>query len=273
MPELPEVETVKRGLRPFCHKQQINQVIVRQPKLRWPIPNDIADQLTGHTIESIDRRGKYLLLKLDYGLTLFIHLGMSGVIRVVEPSTALIKHDHVDIVLSNNMVLRYNDPRRFGAILYTDQPIENHILLKTLGPEPLSDSFSGEMIYQNTRKRKLPIKTWLMHSHNVVGVGNIYANEALFLSKLHPEKLALQLTKAQCDKLAQTVKQVLTKAIEAGGTTLKDFKNTQGSPGYFKQKLFAYGRTNKPCLICGETLQSLRLGGRQTVFCPQCQPT
>jgi len=271
MPELPEVETVKNGLKEYCLDQIIKSTVVRQSKLRWQVPDDLSKLLSGQKINSITRRGKYLLFNLDQG-TLIVHLGMSGIITVVKANTPIKKHDHVDINFSKNEILRYNDPRRFGSILYTDQDINQHKLINHLGPEPLSQDFNTELVVTKIKNKKVPIKTWLMNASNVVGVGNIYANEVLFLANIHPLTPAGKLTKSRCENLVFIVKKVIQKAIEAGGTTLKDFKNADGKPGYFKQQLHVYGRAGEACDKCSSILEEIKISGRQTVFCKICQP-
>lgn len=271
MPELPEVETVKRGLLPHCKNTVIDEVIIRQPQLRWPIPKTLEQYLTGQTIVNIERRSKYLLFQLSKG-TLIIHLGMSGILRIIDSTTPASKHDHADFVLNNHMIIRFNDPRRFGAILFTPDPLSQHPLFKHLGPEPLSDAFTSNHVFQQTRQKKTSIKSWLMNNHNVVGVGNIYATEVLFLCNLHPELPAGKLTDIESITLCQTVKKVLKKAISAGGTTIKDFKNSQGKPGYFAQQLFVYGKIGDQCPWCQYPLQASKISNRQTVFCSNCQP-
>lgn len=270
MPELPEVETVRRGLIEHCINSTIQSVIIRQPILRWPITHHLPQKITNKKIQSVERRGKYLLLNLTKG-TLIIHLGMSGVLRIVNRHSPTQKHDHVDIILDNESTIRYNDPRRFGAVLYTSQPINTHPLLYKLGPEPLTNALNGNYIFLTTRKKKCAIKSWLMNNHNLVGVGNIYACEILFLSNLHPNLPAGALNRSDCMMLAKQIKTVLNRAIAAGGTTIKDFKNFEGKPGYFSQTLFVYGRGGMPCRWCYSTLIELKINNRQTVFCENCQ--
>ena len=273
MPELPEVETTRKGITPKANQQKITGFIVRNPQLRWPIDLSLTNKLPGLVIQSIGRRGKYLLLNTQAG-TLLIHLGMSGNLRILPKDTPLLKHDHVDIELANGFVVRLNDPRRFGAVLWhdvNDGDISNHKLLGKLGPEPLSDSFNGNYLYEKSRNRKVAIKSFIMNSHIVVGAGNIYANESLFLSKTHPQKPARKLTKKQCTLLADNIKTVLAAAIEQGGTTLKDFLSPDGKPGYFVQKLNVYDQAGKPCTVCGTTIERVILNQRASYFCPKCQ--
>lgn len=270
MPELPEVETIMRGLIPHLEDATIQHVVIRQPQLRWPIPLDLNDNLQQQKIIHLTRRGKYLLIQLTTG-TLIIHLGMSGSLRVLQQDIPPTRHDHLDIILSDNKVLRYNDPRRFGAILMTDENPLQHTLLKSLGVEPLDEHFNGAYLKKAALKRHVSIKPFIMNSKIVTGIGNIYAAEALFLAKIHPLTEARLLTQQQCDLLAKSIKDILLAAILQGGTTLKDFVNSDGKPGYFSQKLHVYGRAKLPCTSCGAPLQSLQLGQRSTVFCQQCQ--
>jgi formamidopyrimidine-DNA glycosylase len=270
MPELPEVETTRRGIEPHILDQVVARVIVRESRLRWPIPPQLADLLSGQRILSVSRRAKYLLLAFEHG-TAILHLGMSGNLRIVSSAEAAGKHDHVDIVLASGKALRLNDPRRFGALLWQQGPIEEHKLLASLGPEPLESEFTGQRLYQLARGRKAPVKTFIMDSAVVVGVGNIYANEALFAAGIRPDRAAGKISLARYQLLADTIKHVLAAAIERGGTTLRDFVGGDGKPGYFKQQLKVYGRSNEPCMNCKRTLTELRLGQRSTVFCKSCQ--
>jgi formamidopyrimidine-DNA glycosylase len=270
MPELPEVETTRRGIEPHIKGRKVSRVIVRDARLRWPIPDDLANWAQDQTIRGVERRSKYLLIHLDRGIIL-VHLGMSGSLRVLLDDPTPGKHDHVDVELDNGVRLRYNDPRRFGAWLYTSEAIESHELIHHLGPEPLTDAFDFEYFYPLTRKRKTKIKTFIMDAKIVVGVGNIYANEALFLSGIYPHKLAGKLTKAECELLIRNIKQVLALAINQGGTTLRDFVGGDGKPGYFAQSLNVYGRAGELCNKCGSTIKELRTNNRSTCFCPSCQ--
>lgn len=270
MPELPEVETVCRGLSPLVGKA-VHQVLVRHPKLREPIPKDLHDKLLGSTLKKIDRRAKYLIFTFDKG-TLIAHLGMSGCFWLFdkEPPTPT-KHCHVDFVFNQQLTLRYHDPRRFGLLLYTEQPLNSHPKLMNLGPEPLSRSFTGRYLFAQTRKKNKPIKALLMDNATVVGIGNIYAQESLFLARILPNKKAMQLTELECEQLVRISRKTLKKAITQGGTTLKDFSNQDGRPGYFKQALLVYGRQGQPCLHCKNLLINQIIAGRNTVFCSQCQ--
>lgn len=270
MPELPEVETIRRGLIPHLQDEIIQEVIVRFPTLRWPIPNDLNSCLDQQKIERLSRRGKYLLLHMTKG-TLIIHLGMSGSLRMIDAGTLPSRHDHVDIVLTNQKIMRYRDPRRFGAILWTTENPLNHPLLKSIGIEPFDENFTGLYLYQRALKRKMPVKAFIMDSKIVAGVGNIYAAESLFIARIHPLLPAGQLTKEQCTQLVEAIRHILELAIAAGGTTLKDFINSDGKPGYFLQKLYVYGRNQQPCRVCNTLLQSQQLGKRSTVFCEVCQ--
>ncbi|GAB3487939.1 bifunctional DNA-formamidopyrimidine glycosylase/DNA-(apurinic or apyrimidinic site) lyase [Marinomonas epiphytica] len=270
MPELPEVETTLKGIEPHIVGKVVERVAIRQPKLRWPITTGLAEQIQGQEILHLTRRGKYIGIHTPAG-TMIIHLGMSGSLYLVDSETPPMFHDHVDICLSGELWLRYTDPRRFGAILWTQQDWLNHELLVSLGPEPLSDDFTAEQLYQRAKGRKVPIKTFIMDSKVVVGVGNIYANEALFMAGIRPTRMAGSISKARLSRLVDSIKQVLAQAIEQGGTTLKDFVGGDGKPGYFKQQLCVYGRAEQACVSCGRTLKEIRLGQRSTVFCANCQ--
>jgi len=270
MPELPEVETTCRGITPHVIDQRFALVTVRQSKLRWPIPEKLPELLVGQSVMAVSRRAKYLLFELATG-TLMIHLGMSGSLRIVVAGTAVGVHDHVDFQFSNGNVLRYTDPRRFGAVLWLEGDPVEHALLKNLGPEPLSESFSGEHLHGLAAQRKVPVKSFIMDGHVVVGVGNIYANEALFRAGIHPKRAVGRISLSRFDSLAKEIKETLAEAIASGGTTLKDFVGGDGKPGYFKQSLQVYGRAGLPCVSCGEALKEIRLGQRSSVFCSSCQ--
>ena len=269
MPELPEVETTRRGVEPYCSGERVQHLVVREPRLRWPVPGQLPDLLRGQLITAVERRAKYLLFHTAAG-TLLVHLGMSGSLRVVGPEQSPGKHDHIDIQLHNGASLRYNDPRRFGCFLWLE-PAEQHPLLRELGPEPLSAEFDGELLHSRSRGRRVPVKSFIMNGQVVVGVGNIYANEALFLAGIDPRRMAGRISAARYRVLADRIKQVLTSAIEQGGTTLRDFVGGDGKPGYFAQQLYVYGRGGRPCKRCGATLRESRLGQRTTVFCVTCQ--
>lgn len=269
MPELPEVETTKRGIEPHLLHRTIKAVKVRHRGLRWPIPANLEKQVTGQRVNSISRRGKYILLGLKTG-TVIIHLGMSGSMRCVKCSEPVEKHDHVDFVLGQ-FCLRFRDPRRFGAILFTsDDPLQ-HKLLKHLGPEPLEKAFNGEYLFERSRKRKVSIKQFIMDSKVVVGVGNIYASESLFYAGINPNREAGKISKPRYQQLAAAIKKVLRAAIKQGGTTLQDFTNSDGNPGYFKQKLAVYGREGEPCTQCGKPIKHLVQGQRASYYCSHCQ--
>jgi formamidopyrimidine-DNA glycosylase len=270
MPELPEVETTRRGLAPHVEGQRIASVVLRRPDLRWPIPPEIPKLLPGHRVEAVRRRAKYLLLDTDIGSAL-LHLGMSGSLRVLPDTTPVEAHDHVDIMLAGKgRVLRFNDPRRFGCLLW--QPAgEVHPLLQGLGPEPLSDAFDGDYLFARSRGRKAPVKTFLMDQGVVVGVGNIYAAEALFAAGISPLREAGRVSRERYQALAQAVKQILANAIERGGTTLRDFISPDGLPGYFELELAAYGRGGQPCPRCSRPMKEASIGQRTTVWCSRCQ--
>jgi formamidopyrimidine-DNA glycosylase len=270
MPELPEVETTMNGIKPFILQQKVVDIAIRQKKLRWPV--EIADlsQILGQTVQQIQRRGKYLLLFFSKG-TLIIHLGMSGSLRLVPPNLPPKKHDHVDLLFANDQCLRFTDPRRFGAILWTGTDPEQHILLSHLGPEPLSAHFTAAYLWGKAQRRKAAVKTFIMDGRTVVGVGNIYAAEALFMAGINPNKAAGKVSLADYEKLVKSIQQVLTAAIKQWGTSLKDFVNSEGKKGYFKVHLQVYGRGGEACLVCGNKLKEIRLGQRSTVFCSRCQ--
>lgn len=270
MPELPEVETTRRGIAPHIEGLNVTQVHVRQPSLRWPVPGDLAKRLKGQQLHTVSRRGKYLLFDFGCGHAL-IHLGMSGSLRIVDPAQTPKKHDHVDIVFSGDVCLRFHDPRRFGALLWTEEPPESHKLLASLGPEPLSADFDADSLFRRSRKRTKDIKTFIMDSHIVVGVGNIYANEALFTAGIRPTKAAGKVTRQQYEKLTVAIKKVLQRSIDQGGTTLRDFVGGDGQPGYFAQQLNVYGREGLPCSQCDKTLKAVRQAQRITVYCSHCQ--
>lgn len=269
MPELPEVETTRRGIAPHLEGQRVSRVLVRERRLRWPIPEDLDVRLSGQRIEAVERRAKYLLIQAERG-TLIGHLGMSGNLRLVPVGTPAAKHEHVDIELESGLALRYTDPRRFGALLWSDDPLNHELLLK-LGPEPLTDLFDGERLYQLSRGRSMAVKPFIMDNAVVVGVGNIYATEALFAAGIDPRRAAGSISRARYMALALEIKRILAHAIERGGTTLRDFIGGDGQPGYFQQELFAYGRGGQFCKVCGSTLREVKLGQRASVYCPRCQ--
>lgn len=269
MPELPEVETVKRGLAESITGLVIKRVEVLQAQLRFPIPDTFADCVTGQTVRCLSRRGKYLLCQLDDGY-LLCHLGMSGSVWVHGHDYQRVKHDHVLVHFHGDRLLRYHDPRRFGMLDFCRNP-ESHRLLQHLGPEPLGDAFSSDYLYQSTRRRKSAIKTHVMNSRVVVGVGNIYAGESLFHAGIHPATPAAQLTEKDCDRLVSAIVMVLSRAIEAGGSSIRDFVSSDGKPGYFQQELYVYGRDGQACRRCESILQLTRLNNRSSVYCPSCQ--
>lgn len=269
MPELPEVETTLRGIAPHIVKQPITQVIIRRPNLRWPIPNELSSLLTAQHLLSITRRGKYLLFEFANGHAM-IHLGMSGNLRIVDAASTPNSHDHFDWVFGK-IALRYHDPRRFGCLLWIEGKPEEHSLLSKLGPEPLTDNFTAAYLFERSRKRSQAVKQFIMDSHIVVGVGNIYANESLFMSRIKPIRKAGTLTKKNCEDLVRDIKIILQRSIEQGGTTLRDFVGGDGKPGYFKQQLLVYGRGGEACTQCDKLLKEVRMGDRTTVYCVDCQ--
>lgn len=267
MPELPEVETTRRGILPYSEGKVLHEIVIRDERLRWPVSGELGAWHAAE-VQSLQRRGKYIIMCFESG-SILIHLGMSGSLRVVQHAEPVQKHDHIDFVFGSNR-LRFNDPRRFGSVLWTED-WENHPLIAHLGPEPLSEQFDTPYLYQLSRTRSIAVKQFLMDSKVVVGVGNIYANEALYLSGIHPKRPAKRISKKRYEQLVDNIKQVLTSAINQGGTTLRDFVGGDGKPGYFQQKLFVYGRQGKPCKACGAELKELRLSGRSTVYCGVCQ--
>jgi len=271
MPELPEVETTCNGIRPHIIDKTITDVIIRQNQLRWPITDNLRELLLGQSIESVKRRAKYCLLKTNQTETVIIHLGMSGSLRITDTETPAEKHDHVDFIFNDKTVLRFNDTRRFGAILATSETIEQHKLISSLGPEPLSDQFTGNHLYQLSKNRKATVKSFIMDGHNVVGVGNIYASESLFMAGILPTRAAGKISLKRYQKLAECIKLVLQQAINQGGTTLRDFVNEQGKPGYFQQSLAVYGRKDEECIQCAAPIQQLKIAQRASYFCSVCQ--
>ncbi|WP_058835877.1 bifunctional DNA-formamidopyrimidine glycosylase/DNA-(apurinic or apyrimidinic site) lyase [Luteimonas abyssi] len=269
MPELPEVETTRRGLLPHVLRRTITGVTLRRPDLRWPIPPDLPERLAGRRIEAIHRRAKYLLLETAEGSAL-LHLGMSGSLRVLPAGTPVRAHDHVDLALDDGRVLRFNDPRRFGCLLW-QPPGDTHPLLRDLGPEPLSDAFDGAWLHALSRGRRAPVKTFLMDQSIVVGVGNIYAAEALFAAGISPLRAAGRVSRPRYDALAEAAKAILAHAIARGGTTLRDFISPDGAPGYFEQELSTYGRGGLPCRRCDRPLRHALIGQRASVWCAHCQ--
>lgn len=269
MPELPEVETTLRGITPHIVGRRVTAAHIRQPRLRWPIPGELPELILNQKLLGASRRGKYLLLQFAHG-TALIHLGMSGSLRIVDAGVPPLTHDHFDLVFGKT-ILRYCDPRRFGCLLWIEGEAEQHPLLKHLGPEPLTDSFTADYLYQRSRKRTQAVKQFLMDSKVVVGVGNIYANEALFMARIKPIRKAGSLTRKNCAELVRDIKFVLQRSIEQGGTTLRDFVGGDGKPGYFKQELLVYGRGGAPCTLCAKALKEVRMNDRTTVYCVRCQ--
>lgn len=270
MPELPEVETTRLGIAPHLVGKKVTCVIVREPRLRWPVPEELISQLPGSIINAVERRAKYLLLKSSAGC-LIAHLGMSGSLRILPETTAPTKHDHADIVMDNHTCLRLHDPRRFGALLWTCTEPLLHPLLINLGPEPLEDDFNGTYLYRRSRGRALAVKHFIMDSQIVAGVGNIYANEALFMAGIHPARPAGRIAQRRYEMLASAIKQVLSAAVAQGGTTLRDYYASDGKAGYFKQQLKVYGRAEQACVSCNQAVQLLRQGQRSSYYCTYCQ--
>ena len=269
MPELPEVETTRRGLAPHLIGRKVVALDIRQPRLRWPIPRTLRTKLPGQRIDDIERRAKYLLVHTKAGSAL-LHLGMSGSLRVLPASTPIGAHDHVDWKLDSGRVLRFTDPRRFGSQLW-QPPGKVHPLLADLGPEPLGDDFDGDHLWQRSRGRSAAVKVFLMDQAIVVGVGNIYASEALFAAGVHPKRAAGSISRERYARIATEIKRILNHAIARGGTTLRDFINPDSEPGYFEQELFVYGREGQPCKVCGTPIRAITLGQRTTFYCPRCQ--
>lgn len=274
MPELPEVETTLRGIAPYVDGSTLTKVVVRNASLRWPIPTDLLTALTGEKILRAERRAKYILLHTAKGCIL-LHLGMSGSLRVLDPKISPAKHDHLDLEFldlhGQSKVIRLNDPRRFGCCLVIEEPFDTHKLLVNLGPEPLSDQFDGERLFALSRGKTQAVKNFIMDGKTVVGVGNIYASESLYEAGIRPSMAAKRVSRARYHLLASEIRTVLAKAIKAGGTTLNDFTQTDGKPGYFRHELQVYARAGEPCNHCSSEIKSLVLGQRNTFYCPQCQ--
>jgi len=274
MPELPEVEITRRGLLPLLN-QTVKKVVIRNASMRWPIPAHLPKTLENQKLIGLTRRAKYILAefqndKSENGI-LLLHLGMSGRISLLDRNYPPEKHDHFDIEFNDKQVLRLRDPRRFGAVLWAGLEPNNHALLSALGPEPLDDAFNGKYLHQNIRTRTAAIKPTIMDSHLVVGVGNIYASESLFRARINPQTPANQVSLAKCEKLVKEIKATLNDALNAGGSSLRDFFGTDGNPGYFQQEYFVYGRTGQPCKVCGKPIKMVRLGQRSTFYCANCQ--
>jgi formamidopyrimidine-DNA glycosylase len=271
MPELPEVETTCRGIAIHIVGRRIADVRVNNPNLRWPVPVDeLTTRLPGRKILSVTRRAKYLLFDCGNG-HLITHLGMSGSLRILEQATPADKHEHIEIFFSHGTVLRFRDPRRFGSVLWTDQAPDRHALLASLGPEPLDEDFNAEYLFKQTRRRRCCIKNLIMDSHIVTGIGNIYASEALFHAGIRPGKSAARLSRESCSRLVLAIQQVLTRAIDAGGTTLQDFTDSNGKAGYFSQCLYVYAREGENCLQCSNIIKRKVIGQRSSFYCPYCQ--
>jgi len=269
VPELPEVETTCRGIAKHITGKKVNQVYVHQANLRWPVTRKLNNILHQQTVNSVDRRAKYILIRFAIG-TLIIHLGMSGSLRISPKLEAKRKHDHLEFEF-DKFVMRFHDPRRFGCVLWTPENPEQHSLMRKLGPEPLTDLFTGTMLYKLSRNKKCTIKSFIMEGKNVVGIGNIYACESLFMAKIHPLKKANTISMQRYLDLVRNIKQVLSDAIKQGGTTLKDFVNSEGAPGYFSIKLNVYGKKSKPCPECGKPILSRVISQRNTFYCNRCQ--
>lgn len=269
MPELPEVETSRRGISPYIVGQRVERVEIRERRLRWPVADEVDENLSGATIESVGRRAKYLLLNSGEGAAI-VHLGMSGSVFIVERGTPAGVHEHFDLELSSGQALRYRDPRRFGSLHWAEDPLQ-HWLLKNLGPEPLGERFSGEWLWRKSRGRRVAVKQFIMTAGIVVGVGNIYASESLFLAGINPKRAAGRVSKDRYELLANAIKQVLDKAIRAGGTTLRDFYGGDGEPGYFRHELNVYDREGEPCVRCAQPVAAIVQGQRRTYYCKSCQ--
>ncbi|MCP4302802.1 MAG: bifunctional DNA-formamidopyrimidine glycosylase/DNA-(apurinic or apyrimidinic site) lyase [Gammaproteobacteria bacterium] len=269
MPELPEVETSRRGIEPHIVDTTVSRVVIRERRLRWPVAKDVDHNLPGQTVTSVGRRGKYLLINTEKG-TAILHLGMSGNVCIVNSDTPASVHDHVDIEFESGLMLRFRDPRRFGSVHWSRNPFSHPLLIK-LGPEPLSDAFDGNYLWQKSRGRKVSIKQFIMNANIVVGVGNIYASESLFIAGINPRRAAGRIAIHRHAALADAIKDVLSKAIEAGGTTLRDFYGGDGEAGYFQQQLEAYGREDEPCRRCDSPITAIVQGQRSTYYCKRCQ--
>ena len=270
MPELPEVETTRRGLEPHVTGRRVERLELREPRLRWPVPASLDQTLRGQRLLGLERRAKYLLFRFERG-TALAHLGMSGSLRVLREARPPGRHEHYDLLFEGGTLLRYTDPRRFGSLHWIEGEPLLHPLLAHLGPEPFDPAFDGDYLYARSRARRVPVKAFVMDAEVVVGVGNIYASEALHRAGIHPRRAAGEVSRARYRALAEAVRLVLAAAIEAGGTTLRDFVGGEGKPGYFAQRLLAYGRGGEPCLGCGEPLRMEKIAQRATYYCPRCQ--
>jgi formamidopyrimidine-DNA glycosylase len=270
MPELPEVETVRRGISPAMTQASVDEIIIRQSKLRYPVPSHLAKELTGARILAVRRRAKYLIIPTTANKSLIIHLGMSGKLSITSHASPPKKHDHIDLILNNGTLIRYNDPRRFGFWQWESDP-EQLGYIARLGPEPTPEAFFLEEFMAQLARRKAAIKQVIMDNQVVVGVGNIYANESLFAAGISPKRSACSLSADEVHKLHQAIIRVISKAVDVGGTTLKDFYSADGSPGYFAQELMVYGRLNAPCMVCQTPIEAIVLGQRRSFYCPNCQ--
>ena len=270
MPELPEVETSRRGIEPHLLGHKITEVAIRQHKLRWPIPSNLPELTQGKKIREVCRRAKYIYLKLDNG-NIIIHLGMSGSLRICNKNTPAEKHDHIDISVTGGKILRLRDPRKFGCVLWQAEDIKNHKLIKPLGPEPLGEQFDAHYLHKKAQKRQCSIKAFIMNSHIVVGVGNIYASESLFRAGINPKCKAGKISLRRMQALVEAIRLTLELAIAEGGTTLRDFTGISGQPGYFAQQLLVYGRAGEPCTACGQSIKQITQQARSTFYCAKCQ--
>ena len=270
MPELPEVETTLRGISPYLQKQHIQSVVVRDSRLRWPVRSDLSQLLSGAFVEGLLRRSKYIFIKTNKG-ALILHLGMSGSLRIVDAKTEPGKHDHVDLVLESGKAVRFHDPRRFGCVLWSNDDLSEHPLIRHLGPEPFWEEFSGHLLYTLSRGRRVVVKNFIMDAKVVVGVGNIYASESLFRAGIDPRRQAGRISLKRYTVLVEKIRTTLHRSIQLGGTTLRDFVNPEGAPGYFEQTLLVYGRKNEPCHTCGQPILQVVLGQRSSFYCANCQ--
>ncbi|HCU90948.1 MAG TPA: DNA-formamidopyrimidine glycosylase [Gammaproteobacteria bacterium] len=270
MPELPEVETTRRGISPLLEGRRVSSVNVRNPNLRQQIQTELPQRLAGLKLLIVERRAKYLLFRFDSG-TLIVHLGMSGSLRITEPRTCFKKHDHVEIIFDTQFCLRLHDPRRFGLVLWTEEPPQHHPLLRHLGPEPWDKRFNGDYLHTVARRRRAAVKNFIMNNRVVVGVGNIYASEALHRAKVHPNRAAGQISNLRYNAIVVAVREVLKEAVDLGGTTLRDFVRSDGKPGYFRVQLRVYGREGEPCTCANGIIRQVVIGQRSSFYCPRCQ--
>jgi len=270
VPELPEVETTRRGISPLLEGRRVSTVNIRNPNLRQPIQIGLPQRLAGQKLQIVERRAKYLLFRFEVG-TLIVHLGMSGSLRVTEPMTSFRKHDHVEIVFDSAFCLRLHDPRRFGLVLWTEEPPQRHPLLRYLGPEPWDERFNGDYLHTSARRRRAAVKNFIMNNRIVVGVGNIYASEALHRAKVHPNRAAGRISNLRYNAIVLSVREVLKEAVDLGGTTLRDFVQSDGEPGYFRVQLRVYGRKGEPCACANGVIRQVVIGQRSSFYCPHCQ--